>query len=80
MNQIKLVDTANEAGVRRFVPAQFGSDPMSNAALLRLPLLGAEKAVITSLEEREDQISWTGIENGPFFDYVSGLCFLARQG
>ncbi|KAK5690315.1 hypothetical protein LTR17_025978 [Elasticomyces elasticus] len=34
-----------------------------------LPLLGAKKAVITYLEEREDQISWTAIENGPFFDW-----------
>ncbi|KAK3621250.1 hypothetical protein LTR56_022911 [Elasticomyces elasticus] len=69
MDQTKLIDAAIEAGVRRFIPAQFGSDPKNEAALSRLPLLGAKRAIITYLEEREDQISWTGIENGPFFDW-----------
>ncbi|KAK4551752.1 hypothetical protein LTR86_010945 [Recurvomyces mirabilis] len=128
VDQTKLIDAAIEAGVRRFIPAQFGSmqpfytrlgtpdelatlsicdyaaghflgraegsaadgyrlslprdfpqtilfiltatgDSKNEAALSRLPLLGAKKAIITYLEEREDQISWTGIENGPFFDW-----------
>jgi len=69
MQQTTLIDAAIEAGVKWFIPAQFGTDVKNDAALKRLPLLGAKNAIINYLEEREEKISWTGIETGPFFDW-----------
>ena len=43
-------------------------DVKNEVALKRLPSLDAKKAIINYLEQREDKVSWTGIENGPFFD------------
>jgi hypothetical protein len=45
-------------------------DSKNKAALKMLLLTSMKKAILNYLEEREeDKISWTGIENGPFFDW-----------
>lgn len=43
-------------------------DVQNEIALYRLPLLGVRKAIVDDLEERKSEISWTAIDNGPFFD------------
>lgn len=75
--QIRLADAAATAGVKRFIPADFGScDSSSERALELMPLYVAKKKVRQHLEELESQgLSWTSLVCGHFFDYglKSGL-------
>jgi len=70
-NQNVLADAAVAAGVRRFVPSEFGH----NTARLSGPLaiLLADKAqtaaYLTTLSEKNPSFSWTGVATSPFFDW-----------
>jgi NmrA-like family len=60
---------AVKAGVRRFLPAEFGGNK-ENPKVASLPLFGAKQEVLAYLKSKEsDQFSWTGIATGPFLDW-----------
>lgn len=70
--QIQYADAAAEAGVKRFIPADFGSCDSSSARALELiPLYCAKQRVRQHLEAlaSEDRLSWTSLVCGHFFDY-----------
>lgn len=67
--QIDIIDAAIEAGVKRFVPGEFGSDTTNDKALARVTFFGVKRAVTDHLKSKEGQIAWTGIITGPFFDW-----------
>lgn len=70
--QIKLADAAAAAGVRRFIPADFGSCDSSSARALELmPLYRAKQRVRQHLQElaKTTSLSWTSLVCGHFFDY-----------
>ncbi|KAK3061907.1 hypothetical protein LTS18_005197 [Coniosporium uncinatum] len=71
--QIRIADAAVAAGVRRFVPADFGScDSGSARALDLVPLYGAKKKVREHLERlagENEGFSWTSLVCGHFFDH-----------
>jgi uncharacterized protein YbjT (DUF2867 family) len=76
--QIRLADAAAQAGVKRFVPADFGScDSSSPRALDLVPLYRAKQKVRQHLEQLAScsSLSWTSLVCGHFFDYglKSGL-------
>ena len=77
--QIRLADAALQAGVRRFIPADFGScDSSSPRALDLVPLYRAKQKVRLHLEQIAADggtLSWTSLVCGHFFDYglKSGL-------
>lgn len=84
--QIRLADAAAEAGVKRFIPADFGSCDSSDPRSLDLvPLYREKEKVRKYLQklatssaangQREDAFSWTSLVCGHFFDYglESGL-------
>jgi hypothetical protein len=65
------VEAAQTAGIQRFIPSEFGSDT-SNPLTAQLPVFGDKVAVLQKLEEVAKQdaaFSWTGVINGPFFDW-----------
>ncbi|GKT90374.1 isoflavone reductase family protein [Colletotrichum tofieldiae] len=55
--QKKIAEAAIKAGVKRFIPSEYGSDS------------SPKKAHLDWLATKEDQISWTAIITGPFFDW-----------
>lgn len=76
--QIRLADAAAQAGVRRFIPADFGSCDSSSPRVLDLmPLYRAKQEVQKHLRQlaSSSSLSWTSLVCGHFFDYglKSGL-------
>ncbi len=76
--QVRLADAAAQAGVRRFIPADFGScDSSSLRALDLMPLYRAKHNVRQHLQQLDSSssLSWTSLVCGHFFDYglKSGL-------
>jgi hypothetical protein len=69
LQQIPMIDAAVKAGVRRFLPAEFGGNK-DNPKVASLPLFAAKQKVLAHLKSQEsDSFSWTGIATGPFFDW-----------
>jgi hypothetical protein len=66
-----LVDAAIAAGVKRFYPSEFGP-PSRDAkfAALNHAVLPPKAATVDYLRTKEDQISWTSIVTGAFFDWA----------
>lgn len=75
--QQKLIDAAIAAGVKRFVPSEFGSNTADQKAREFVPIFGTKKEVVDYLVGKEGEISWTGVITGPFFDWVSDARLLS---
>ena len=75
--QIQYADAAAQAGVQRFIPADFGScDSTSPRALELVPLYSAKQRVRQHLQRlaADGKITWTSVVCGHFFDKgFSGL-------
>lgn len=71
-SQNTLIDAANEAGVRRFIPAEFGMDS-NNPHCGRLPIVCESKVATRAyLEEKHranPSFTYTAIANGLFLDW-----------
>ncbi|KAF4481666.1 isoflavone reductase family [Fusarium agapanthi] len=63
--QAIAIEAAIAAGVKRFIPSEYGSDSTSRWAPFE-----AKKKYLDYPKSREDAISWTGLITGPFFDWV----------
>ena len=71
--QIQYADAAAQAGVQRFIPADFGScDSSSPRALELIPLYRAKQKVRQHLQQLASagSLSWTSLVSGHFFDWV----------
>lgn len=71
-----LVDAAIAAGVKRFVPSEFGSDdldPRAKAVVFLRPKVNFFEYLVS----KKDAISYTAIYNGAFFDWGLDHKFLA---
>ncbi|KAJ6103037.1 isoflavone reductase family protein [Penicillium sp. IBT 16267x] len=65
---LRMIDAAIQAGVKRFIPTEYGNNTCAAAA--ELVVLYAEKAkVIAYLKTKEGTgLTWTAIHTGQFFD------------
>ncbi|KAF1940207.1 NAD(P)-binding protein [Clathrospora elynae] len=77
-HQKKLIDAAFKGGVKRVIPAEFGScDSADEKTNDILPLMKGKKVVrdyLLSLEDKEreggvENLTWTSLVTGHFFDY-----------
>ncbi|KAF4551244.1 Hypothetical protein D9617_14g077010 [Elsinoe fawcettii] len=66
--QSTLIDAAIAAGVKFFIPSEFGSNTQ-NAKTAALPVFGAKIQTQKYLEEKKDKIGYAFINNGAFFDW-----------
>jgi hypothetical protein len=74
--QKKVIDAAIAAGVKRYIPSEFGSDTTNPLALEYFPGWAQKVEVRKYLESKQDQIEWTVILTGLFFDwYVIDMTF-----
>ncbi len=73
-SQPKLIDAAIEAGVKRFIPSEFGADTFNEKAR-QFPVYRGKIATIDYLIEKaqEGKIEWTAILGGPFLDWGKSL-------
>lgn len=70
-SQNALIDAACAAGVRRFIPAEFGMDSL-NELCRELPVCQPKAATQKYLEDKwhtNPSFTWTGIANGLFLDW-----------
>ncbi|KAI9832913.1 MAG: hypothetical protein M1819_003943 [Sarea resinae] len=75
--QKKFIDAAVEAGVKRYIPGDFGSDTTDQKVLDVVPVLGPKKDVLDYLKSKVDSgLTYTAIANGAFFDWGLQVGFL----
>ncbi|KAK2753982.1 NmrA-like family protein [Colletotrichum kahawae] len=67
--QQKVAEAAIKAGVKRFIPSEYGSDSSSDLVVEAVPFFHPKKAQLDWLASQEYCISWTAIITGPFFDW-----------
>ncbi|KAL3417423.1 Pinoresinol reductase 1-like protein 3 [Phlyctema vagabunda] len=72
--QIPMIDAAVAAGVKRFIPSEYGSNTLNAKSIaLVAPELDIKVATLEYLKKQESTgLTWTGIATGAFFDWVSG--------
>jgi uncharacterized protein YbjT (DUF2867 family) len=70
-DQPRLIDAAIAAGVKRFIPSEYGANTPSERLREILPLFNTKKEVVDYLKSKEDHITWSGLITGAFFDWVS---------
>lgn len=71
--QTKLIDAAIKAGVRRFVPSEYGHPPenIRNEDIMPSSTFGVKKDILAYLKKKESTgLSWTAFATGAFFDWV----------
>ena len=74
--QKKVIDASVKAGVKRFLPSEFGSNTANKYANELVPVFRRKGEVIDYLKEKTEAqpgFSWTALVTGPFFDRVRHL-------
>jgi hypothetical protein len=74
-DQDKYIDAAIAAGVKRFVPSEFGSDTTDVRNRELVPISDAKFATVNYLKAKENELTWNGIITGPFFDWCMKVGF-----
>lgn len=77
-DQKLIIDACISTGVKRFIPAEFGSDT-TNPLSAKLPVFGGKVSVQQYLKERtasNKEFSYSLIINGPFLDWGMAVGFL----
>ena len=65
----QLVDAAIKAGVKRFIPSDFGSGVATEKTLALFPMAATKEKEIDYLKSKDGSgMTWTAIKNGLFFD------------
>ncbi|KAK5675704.1 hypothetical protein LTS10_011804 [Elasticomyces elasticus] len=70
-DQPALIDAAIEAGVKHYIPSEFGSNTSGNSRVAALPVFAGKIATQEYLKQ-QSKINWTVIVNGFFFDWAIG--------
>lgn len=77
-----IIDAAVAAGVKRFIPSEFGINTRALGDSPISKILGGKTASVNYLIEKSKEdpgFTWTGLSTGLFFDFVSLTpCNLAR--
>ncbi|KAK4609201.1 hypothetical protein CLAFUW4_14763 [Fulvia fulva] len=74
-NKLPFIDAAIAAGVKRFLPSDFGSDIPGNANTAALPVFAGKVATADYLKKKANDISYTTVINGLFLDWGLKLGF-----
>lgn len=78
--QKPIIDAAIAAGVKRFLPSEFGSNTNDPRVLKIVPIFSAKVGTVDYLKSKEDHITWSSVINGPFFDWGLKVGFLGLNG
>lgn len=70
--EIKFIDAAVAAGVKRFLPSEYSCNSQNNKTTDLIPVFGLKVQINEHLKAQESKgLTWTAIEAGPAFDFVS---------
>ncbi|KAF9698479.1 hypothetical protein EKO04_003762 [Ascochyta lentis] len=75
-DQNKLIDAAVAAGVKRFIPSEYGVDTTNPKVLAIAPFFQAKISTVDYLKSKEDALSWTAVATGAFLDWGLKVGFL----
>ncbi|KAF2083312.1 NmrA-like family protein [Saccharata proteae CBS 121410] len=77
-SQKLFVDAAIAAGVRRFIPSEYGTDTASAKVRSLMPIFDGKRAVVEYLQSAGEPkgLSWTALIPGFFFDWGLKVGFL----
>ena len=65
-----IIDAAVEAGIKVYIPGEFGNDTDSEEMITQVPIFGSKRQVLDYLRTKEGSgMTWTGIVCGSFFDW-----------
>ncbi|KAI9155002.1 Pinoresinol reductase 2 [Paramyrothecium foliicola] len=67
--QKTIIDAAIEAGVKAFIPSEFGMDTSDPSAATHLPFLQDKVEILDYLKSKQKSISWTAVVIGGMFDW-----------
>ena len=71
--EIKIIDASVKAGVKRFLPSEYGNNSQNAKATALIPVFGLKVQINEHLKAQESKgLTWTAILAGPLFDWVSG--------
>lgn len=70
--QTTIIDAAVEAGVKLFVPSEFGADTLADSLMDAVPIMQAKRKIINYLRSvcERSSLEWAGISSGAFLDWV----------
>ena len=69
-SQLSLIDFAVKAGVKRFIPAEYGSNTTNPELTKRLFIFQEKVATVEHLKKQESKgLTWSAIVTGPFLDW-----------
>lgn len=72
-SQMNLIRAAVKAGVKRFIPSEFGADTLNDSFLRNVPALQEKRVILDYLRvvaRDNPSFTWTGISNAAFLDWV----------
>jgi NmrA-like family len=69
--QATLIEAAVAAGVKRFLPSEFGHDTANPEVTRIIPILAGKRAIVELLQ-KQPTITWTAVSTSVFFDF----CFV----
>ena len=67
--QKTMIDAAVAAGVQRFLPAEFGSDPPEEVKAANVVWAGKSEQIKYLKSQESKGLTWTGVANGLFFNW-----------
>lgn len=71
--EIKIIDAAVKAGVKRFLPSEYSCNAQNAKTNALIPIVRLKVQTNEYLKAQESKgLSWTAIITGPAFDWVSG--------
>lgn len=81
--QAQIIEAAFEAGVKRFIPSEWGSHEMTIPGTLLEDVKAQKHAVVELLNSKVkeaksagNEFHWTGLNNGTFFDWALHAAFI----
>ncbi|KAH8689368.1 hypothetical protein BGW36DRAFT_365139 [Talaromyces proteolyticus] len=70
--QRALIDAAIKAGVKRFIPSEFGADTLNDGLMKNVPVLREKLVILDYLKAKSQEnpnFTWTGISSAAFLDW-----------
>lgn len=68
--QLRIIDCAVNAGVKRFLPSEFGIDTSDPRIVDVLPPAKMKYDTVQYLKTKQEKLSWTAVIVGGFFDWA----------
>jgi uncharacterized protein YbjT (DUF2867 family) len=78
-SQKTIIDAAIKAGVKRFIPSEYGYDTLDKELIKVIPLLDTKGDIIRYAQSKaaaHPEFTWTGVATGIFFDWGLNTGFL----